>query len=107
MGDNRGPAVAGIGRGVDLAAGGAEVNAARIERVDRHRVAQHVDVAVGLGQALCERLPLVAARPAAIDLQLAVKRIVLRIALDRDDVNGFRLMRVNVDVSRSRSASRR
>ena len=31
---------------IDLAAGGAEVDAARIERVDRHRVAQDVHVAV-------------------------------------------------------------
>ena len=50
--DDGGPAIAGIGRRVHLAAGGAEIHAARIERVDGHRVAQHVDVAVALRQAL-------------------------------------------------------
>ena len=58
---------------------------------------KHVDVAVALGQTGCERLPVVAARAAAIDAQLAVGRIVLRVALDRHDVDGFRLVRVDVD----------
>ena len=71
------PAVARIGGGIDLAAGGAEVDAASIERVDGHGVAQHVHVAVALRQAFGQRLPLVAAGAAAIDAQLAVGRIVL------------------------------
>ena len=91
------PAIAGIGRRVHLAAGGAEIDAALIERVDRHRVAQHVHVAVLLRQAFGERLPLVAAGAAAVDAQLAVGRIVLGVALDGNDVDGFRLVRVNVD----------
>ena len=65
------------GETVDLAAGGAEVDAARIERVDGHRVAQDVDVAVSLRQAFGERLPLVAAGAAAVDAELAFGRIVL------------------------------
>ena len=44
--------VAAVGRGVDLSAGRAEVDAARIERIDGHRVAQHVHVAVALRQTL-------------------------------------------------------
>ena len=59
---DRRPAVAGVGGGVDLAAGRAEVDAAGLERVHGHGVPQHVDVAVRLGKALRERLPLVAAR---------------------------------------------
>ena len=42
---------------IDLAAGRAEVDAALVERVNRHRVAQHVHVAIALRQALRERLP--------------------------------------------------
>ena len=85
------------GEHVDLAAGGAEVDAARVERIDRHRVAQDVDVAVLLRQALGERLPLVAAGAAAVDAQLAFGRIVQRVALDRHDVDGVRLVGVDVD----------
>src|SRR5262245_28858560 len=51
------PAIAGIGRQVDLAAGGTEIHAARIERIDGHRVALHMNVAVLLRQPLRERLP--------------------------------------------------
>ena len=89
--------VAAVGGGIDLAAGGAEIHAARFERVHGHRVAQHVDVAVLLRQALGERFPFVAARPAAIDAQLAIGREMLGVALDRDDVDGVRLVRVNLD----------
>ena len=91
------PGVAAVGRGVHLAAGGAEVDAARVERIDRHRVAQHVDVAILLRQAVGQRLPLVAAGAAAIDAQLAVRREVLGVALDRHDVDRLRLVRVDVD----------
>ena len=71
--DDRSPAVSGIGRRVHLPARGAEVHAARIERIDRHRVAQHVDVAVALRQTFGERLPLVSAGPAA-DIRAAFPR---------------------------------
>src|SRR5262249_41740880 len=50
--DDGGPGVAGIGRAVDLAAGGSEVDAAGVEGVDGHGVAEDVDVAVLLRQAL-------------------------------------------------------
>src|ERR1019366_8723944 len=36
-------------------------------------------------------------RAAAIHPQLPVGRVMLRVALDRDDVNGLRLVRVHVD----------
>jgi hypothetical protein len=42
------PSVTGIGRAVDLTSGGAEIDAALIEGVDRHGVAEDVDVAVFL-----------------------------------------------------------
>ena len=84
-------------RRVHLPAGGAEINAAGIERIDGHGVAQHVHVAIALRQALGERLPFVSAGAAAVDAQLSFERKMLRVALDRDDVNGFRLVRVNVD----------
>ena len=86
-----------VGRGVHLAAGRAEIDAARVERIDGHRVAQHVHVAIALRQALRQRLPLVAAGAAAVDAQLALRRIMLRVALDRHDVDRLRLVRVNVD----------
>ena len=91
------PGVAGIGRGIDLAAGGAEIDAARVERIDGHRVAQHVDVTIALRQTVRERLPFVAAGPAAIDAQFSVGRKMLGVALDRDDVDRLRLVGVDVD----------
>src|SRR5215207_3116558 len=53
--DDRVPRVAAVGGAVDLAAGGAEVDAAVVEAVDGHGVAEDVDVAVGLREALCQR----------------------------------------------------
>ena len=94
---DRRPVVAGIGRGVHLPAGGAEIDAAGIEGIDGHRIAQHVDVAIALRQAVGQRLPLVSTAAAAVDAQLAVGRIVLRVALDRHNVDGLRLVRVHVD----------
>ena len=58
--------------GVDLAAGGAEIDAAAVQRVNGHGVAQHVDVAVLLRQAAGERFPLVAAGAAAVHAELAL-----------------------------------
>src|SRR5882724_1701122 len=49
---NWGPGIAGVGGNVDLAAAGAEVDAAGIEGVYRHGVAEDVDVAIALRQAL-------------------------------------------------------
>ena len=94
---NRIPAVARIGRAVHLAAGGAEVNSAFVQRVDRHGIAQHVHVAIFLRQAFGQRLPLIAAAAAAKDAQLAFVQKVFRVALDRHDVNRLRFVRVNVD----------
>ena len=67
------------------------------KRVHRHRVAQHIHIAIALRQAFGQRLPLVAAAAAAIHAQLPIRRIMSPIALDRDDVNRLRLVRVNVD----------
>src|SRR5256885_2130479 len=65
--------------------------------IDGHRIAQDVDVAIALRQAFRERLPLVAAGLAAIDAKFAFGRIMFAVALDRDDVNGFGFVRVDVD----------
>ena len=92
-----GPVVAGVGGGVDLAAGGAEIDAAGVEGVDGHGVAQDIDVAILLGQAVGERFPFVAAGAAAVDAELSFGGIVLGIAFDGDDVDGFGLVGVNVD----------
>ncbi len=80
-----------------MPAGGAEIDAAFIERVEGHRFAQNVHVTVVLRQAFGKCLPLVPARPAPVDAQLAIGWKVLRVALDGDDVDGLRLMGVNVD----------
>ena len=48
-------------------------------------------------QALGERFPFVSAGSAAVDAQLSIQRKVLAIALDRNHVDRFRLVRVNVD----------
>src|SRR5262245_38980952 len=64
--DDGSPGVSGVGRSVYLPSSSAEIHAALVERVDRHRIAQHVDVAVALRQTLGERLPLVSAATAAV-----------------------------------------
>src|SRR5438874_6951147 len=91
------PVIAGICGAIHLAASGAEVDSARIERIDGHRVAQDVHVAIALRQAFRERLPFIAAGAAAINAQLSIKREMLRVTLDRHHVNGIRLVRMNVD----------
>ncbi len=91
------PGVAGVGGAVDLAACCAEVDAAVVEGVYGHGVAEDVDVAVLLREAARERLPVVAAGAAAEDLQLAVEGEVFGVALDGDDVNGLGLVGVDVD----------
>src|SRR5579864_1822463 len=75
------PAVPGVGGAIDLAAGGAKINSAFVERVHSHGVAQHVNIAVRLRQAFSERLPLVASSLAAINPQLAFVHVMLAIAL--------------------------
>src|SRR5882762_9429392 len=73
-------------------------NRRRIYRASRrHGVAQNVHVTVVLREAFGERFPFVASRAAAVDAQLAIERKVLPVALDGDDVDGLRLVRVNVD----------
>jgi hypothetical protein len=89
--------VAGVRRGVDLPAGGPDVHAARVQRVDRHRVPQDVDVAVLLRQPVGQRLPLVAAGAAAVDAEPAVRGVVHLVAGDRDDVDGVGIVGMHVD----------
>ena len=86
-----------VGRAVHLAAGGAKVYAAGIERVGRHRVAEDIDVAILLRQAAGQRLPLVAAAAAAVDAEFSFRRVMQRVARDRDDVDRLRLVGVDVD----------
>src|SRR5258707_8961976 len=82
---NGGPGIAGVGGNVDLAAAGAEVDAAGIERVYRHGVAEDVDVAIALREALGERFPLVAAGLAAVDAKFAIGNEVFAVAFDGRD----------------------
>src|SRR3954463_3600295 len=96
MHDGR-PMIAGIGRGIDLASGGAEVDAAGIERVNGHRIAEHVNVAILLREAVGEGFPLVAAGATPIDAELTIEREMLAIALNGDDVDGFGFVGVDVD----------
>ena len=58
----------------------------------QHGVAEHVDVAIVLRESVGERLPFVPAGAAAKDAKLAVGREMFGIALDRHDVDRFRLM---------------
>src|SRR5258708_4800683 len=94
---NRLPRVTTVGRAVNLPARGAKIHAARFQRVNGHGIAQYIDVAILLRQSFRQRLPLVSTGPAAIHPQFSVRREMLGIALDGDDVNGFRFMRVNVN----------
>src|SRR5207245_5256628 len=55
--NDRGPVVTGVRRGIDLPSGGTEIHAARVERLDRHRVAPHVNVAIALWQRHSELIP--------------------------------------------------
>src|SRR5580698_4070512 len=95
--NNRRPAVSRVGRRVYLAAAGAEIHSAFVQRVDGHRIAQDVNVAVFLWQTAAQRFPLVAAGAAAEHAQLAIRDKVLRITFDRDDVDGLRLVCVDVN----------
>ena len=70
-----------------MAAGGAEINAAIIESIDGHGIAQDVDIAILLRETLGERLPLVASGAAAVNAQLAFVDVVLAVALDGDYLN--------------------
>src|SRR5258708_25952120 len=80
-----------------MATASAKLHAAGIERVDRHRVAKDVDVAIALRKALGERFPLVAAGFAAIDAELALGNEVFAVALDWGDVDCFRLVCVHIN----------
>src|SRR5262249_36962404 len=95
--NNRSPRVSCVRGPIDLSTSCAEVNAAFVERIDRHRIPQHIYIAVGLRKTLRKRLPIIAASPAPGYRQLAVKREMLRIALDGNYVNRLRLVCVNVD----------
>src|SRR5258708_17242457 len=80
-----------------MATASAKLHAAGIERVDRHRVAKDVDVAIARRKALGERFPLVAAGLAAINAELALGNEVFAVALDRRDVDRFRLVGVHIN----------
>src|SRR5438874_4581632 len=62
---DRPPGFALVVAGVEVAGAGAEVDAERIEAVDRHGLPQHAQESVLLGQAVAEALPAVAGVAAA------------------------------------------
>src|SRR5262245_10256438 len=74
------PVVTRVLRRVHLTTRRPEIDTARVERIDPHRVAEYVHVAIPLRQTFRERLPFAASGPAAVHTQLTVERVVLRIA---------------------------
>ena len=94
---NRFPGIARIGRCVNLSTCRSEINPAGVERIDRHGIAQDVDVAIFLRKAFRQFFPFVAAGAAAINAQFTVRRVMLGIALDRNDIDRFRIVRVHID----------
>src|SRR5690606_18718075 len=95
--NERHPCVAAIGRPVHLAAGGTEIDSARVEGVDGHGIAQYIDVAIALWQPVCERFPFVASRAASVHTQLSIRRIMFGVAFYGNDIDRFRLMCMDVD----------
>src|SRR5262245_10112886 len=91
------PRIAAVRRTINLTARRSEINAAFIEGIHGHRVAQHIHVAILLRQTLRQRFPFVTACLAAIHAQLSVERKMLGVALDGHNVNGLWLVRVNVN----------
>lgn len=94
---DRVPVVAAIRRAIHFATSGAKVDPAAIATVYGHRLAENVDVAVLLWEAVGECLPIVATRSAAINPQLSIGNEVLGVAFDRNDVNRFGFVRVYVN----------
>jgi hypothetical protein len=88
------PGISFIGRRVHLSSRSAEVHPTRVQRVHRHGIPQHVDIAVLLRQAPGQCLPFLSAGPAPVHAQLPVGWVVLRIALDGNNIDGVRLMGV-------------
>ncbi len=84
-------------RDIHLATRRTEVDTALVQRIRSHGIAQDVHITILLRQALGQRLPLVATCATAIDAQLAFVNVMLRVALDRYHVNGFRFMRMHFD----------
>src|SRR5579872_6354904 len=91
------PRISTVWRAVDLSARRAEINAAVVELIDGHGIAQDVHVAVLLRKAVGQRLPLAATGLAAPHLQFAVERVMLGVALDGHDVDRLRPVRMDVD----------
>src|SRR5687767_13720639 len=94
--DNRHPVIARIGRDINLATDSAEVDAARIERINGHAVAQHMHITVRLWQYFTSVFPLVAAGATAINSQTPIGWDMLRITFDRHYVNRLRFVRVDI-----------
>src|SRR5208283_1695383 len=76
---------------------GAEINSAGIQSIDGHGITQNVYIAIALWEAVGECFPFIAAAAAAVNAQLAIERKVLGIALDGDDVDGFGLVRMDIN----------
>src|SRR5690606_31817173 len=86
-----------MGGDVHLSARSSEIDSARVEGVDRHRIAQHVDIAMALRQTVRERLPFVASCAASIYPQLSIRRIMFGVAFYGDDVYRFRFVGMYID----------
>src|SRR5690606_12209508 len=95
--NERHPWLAAIGTPVHLAAGRPEIDSARVEGVDRHRAAQHADIALALRQPLPERPPFVAPCASSRYPQLTIGRIMFGVAFYGDDVYRFRFVGMYID----------
>src|SRR5690606_32004490 len=95
--DDGHPGIARVGGDVHLSARSSEIDSARVEGVDRHRIAQHVDIAIALRQTYRQRVPFVASVAASIVPQLTIGRIMFGVAFYGDDVYRFRYVGMYID----------
>ena len=64
---------------------------------DAHGISQDIHITIALREPAGERLPFVPAEAASIYPQPALRRVVLRVAEDRHDIDGLGLVCVNGD----------
>src|SRR6185437_9681626 len=80
------PALAFIGAREECAAAGAEIDAGGLERIARHRLAEHADIGMLLWQALAQRDPALPAVAGAPHRRLRVRHIAAGdVAIERQE----------------------
>ena len=87
-----GPALALVGAGEQAAGVGAEIDPGRLQRVGRHRLAQHGEVGVPLRQAVAQVPPAPPGVPGAPDRGAGLGRVAAgRIAVERQEEQRVRV----------------